>query len=43
MFGGSTNTIVLNQLNTYTVPVEWYPDEKKSADLKDRLFELIKK
>jgi hypothetical protein len=43
MFGGNTNTIILNQINLYTVPVEWYPDTKKTADLKSRLSELLKK
>ena len=43
MFGGNTNTIILNQLNLYTVPVDWYPDIKKSADLQARLSELLKK
>jgi PKD repeat protein len=43
IFGGNTNTIVLNQLNLYTVPVEWYPEGKKSADLKTSLSNLLKK
>ena len=43
MFGGNTNTVVLNQLNLYTVPVEWYPEGKKSADMTESLSELLKK
>lgn len=43
LFGGSTNTILLNQLNLYTVPVEWFPDEKKSTDYKKDLLSLVKK
>lgn len=40
IFGGNTGQIVLNQLNLYSVPVEWYPDSKKSSVLKDCLFDL---
>jgi hypothetical protein len=42
MFGGATGTITLNELNLYDVHVEWYPDEKKSVDLKNRLSEMVK-
>jgi len=43
LFGGATNTILLNQLNFYTVPAEWFPDEKKSATQLIKLSELLKK
>jgi len=43
VFGGSTNTIVLNMLNFYTVPAEWDPEGKKSAGFKTKLPKLLEK
>lgn len=43
LFGGATNTILLNQLNFYTVPAEWFPDGKKSASQLTKLTKLLKK
>jgi len=42
-FGGNTSTIVLNQLNGYTIPAEWIPDEKKSTGHQTNLSKLLEK
>lgn len=41
IFGGATNTIVHNQLNLYTVPVEWIPDGKKSVGQQTKLAKFL--
>jgi PKD repeat protein len=38
--GGTTSSLVLNQVNFYTIPTEWYPYEKKSADHHNKLIKL---
>lgn len=43
VFGGTTNTIILNQLNFYTVPAEWEPDGNKSAGIQNKLSNLLEK
>ena len=43
VFGGSTNTIVLNQLNFYTVPADWDPDGKKSETVHIKTKVLLNK
>jgi PKD repeat protein len=42
-FTGYTGTIQLNHVNTYTVPVEWYPDGKKATDHQTKLPKLLEK
>lgn len=39
--GGATNTVVINQLNLYTIPTVWYPYEKKSAGYPAKLAKLL--